>query len=161
VQASANDLMQPFSHVPHKGLKSHSHSADNHSILSMNQADNCKDKDLLRSRWALCLLWVGPWVLIIATRSTSNFIHTIIWTSAFAVGGVACLVNARRCGRLHCFYTGPLYLLAALTSLLYGLGVLPLGPHGWNWIVGVAALLSLLACCGLEPLFGKYRQTVK
>ncbi|HKV97707.1 MAG TPA: hypothetical protein VJR90_09485 [Gammaproteobacteria bacterium] len=70
--------------------------------------------------------------------------------------GVACLVNARGCGRRHCFYTGPLFLLAAVASLLYGLQVLPLGPDGWNWIIGVTVVGSLLACCGLETMFGKY-----
>lgn len=115
------------------------------------------EKDLLRSPWATGVLWVGPWVLIIATESTGDVVHTLVWTSAFAVGGVACLVNALRCGRLHCFYTGPLYLFAALASLLYGLDLLPLGSHGWGWILGIAAAGSLAACCGLEMMFGKYK----
>jgi hypothetical protein len=123
----------------------------------MNQGVPGKERDLLRSHWALSLFWVGPWILIIGTSSTGNITHTAIWTFGFTVGGIACLINARRCGRLHCFYTGPLYLLAAMTSLLYGLGILPLGPHGWNWIASVAAILSLMACCGLEMIFGKYK----
>jgi len=93
------------------------------------------------------------------TSNMNTLTHTAAWTFGFTVGGVACLVNARRCGRLHCFYTGPVYILAALASLLYGLGILPLGKHGWNWILGVAAVLSLIACCGLEQLAGKYRKT--
>ena len=123
----------------------------------MNQCPPSSEKDLLRSRWATWLLWIGPWVLIVGTSNTGNITHTIAWTFAFTVGGVACLVNARRCGRLHCFYTGPLYLLAALASLLYGLRILPLGQHGWDWILGTAVTVSLLACCGLEMLLGKYK----
>ncbi len=113
--------------------------------------------DLLRSRWATWLLWIGPWALILSTSTAGKITHTIAWTSAFTVGGVACLVNARRCGRLHCFYTGPAYLLAAIASLLYGLGLLPLGQHGWAWILCAAVAVSLFACCGLELLRGKYR----
>jgi len=125
----------------------------------MDQWETCKERDLLGSRWALWLLWIGPWVLIICTGNTDNITHTVVWTLSFIVGGVACFVNARRCGRLHCFLTGPVYLLAALTSLLYGLHILPLGQHGWNRILGTAAVASLIACCGLEPLFGKYKTT--
>lgn len=117
----------------------------------------CNERDLLSSRWATLLLWIGPWVLIIGTGGTSSIIHTIVWTCAFTVAGVACLVNARRCGRLHCFFTGPVFLLAALASLLYGLDELPLGGHGWMWILNSTVVLSLLACCALEPLFGKYK----
>lgn len=123
----------------------------------MDPSATCSENDLLRSRWATGLLWVGPWVLIVATASTGGIAHTAAWTFAFAVAGVACAVNALRCGRLHCYYTGPLFLLAALASLLYGLGLLPLGPHGWDWILWVAAGGTLLACCGLEMLLGKYK----
>ena len=74
----------------------------------------------------------------------------------FGFAGTACVMNARRCGRRHCFYVGPLYLLAALASLLYGLNRLPLGADGWNWIMGSALTGTVLACCVLERLFGKY-----
>lgn len=115
------------------------------------------ENDLLRRRWAIVALWVAPWILIIVAGSLgNNLIRTAAWTLAFSVMGVACLLNARGCGRRHCFYTGPLFLLAALASLLYGLGVLPLGPHGWNWIANVTAAAALLACFGLEAVFGKY-----
>jgi CDP-diglyceride synthetase len=113
--------------------------------------------DLLGSRWATWLLWIGPWALIIGSSNTANTTHTILWTGCFALSGAACLVNARRCGRRHCFYTGPLFLLAALASLLQGMGILPLGLNGWNWILCFAIAGTLLACCGLEAWLGKYR----
>ncbi|MDE2154439.1 MAG: hypothetical protein KGJ32_00885 [Xanthomonadaceae bacterium] len=114
------------------------------------------DKDLLGSRWATGLLWIAPWVLIVLGANAGTVVHTAVWTISFTVMGMACLVNARRCGRRHCFYTGPLFLLAALLSVLYGLGILPLGRHGWNWISGIAVAGAVLACCGLEMLMGKY-----
>jgi hypothetical protein len=124
----------------------------------MTECCSSQQNDLIKSRWALLLWWL-PWVLIIiggiSTISVKTT-HTTLWVVGFAVMGVACLVNARRCGRRHCFYTGPLYLLAALASLLYGLGVLPLGMSGWGWIAGVAVGGSLFVCCGLEKWLGKY-----
>ncbi len=113
-------------------------------------------KDLLQSWWATLFLWCGPWLLVIVGSFTGNLVHTALWTGGFTVAGAACIANARRCGRRHCFYTGPLYLLAALASLLYGLHWLPLGTNGWSWIVGVAVVVSLIACCVLEPMQGKY-----
>jgi hypothetical protein len=118
-------------------------------------AGSC-DQDLLGSRWATGLLWIAPWVLIVLSASAGTLVHTAVWTVSFTVMGAACLVNARRCGRRHCFYTGPLFLIAALLSVLYGLGILPLGRHGWNWISGMAATGAVLACFGLERLMGKY-----
>lgn len=108
------------------------------------------------SRPMFLLLWVAPWGLVILGGATRPSVHTALWVLAFSIAGVACLVNARRCGRRHCFYTGPLFLLAALASLLYGLGLLPLGSQGWNWIAGVAFAACVIFCCLLEPLFGKY-----
>jgi hypothetical protein len=31
--------------------------------------------------------------------------------------GVACIVNALRCGRVHCYLTGPFFLLMAVIAL--------------------------------------------
>lgn|SRR5574337_1582355 len=123
----------------------------------MNTCAPNKSRDLLARPWASVLLWVGPWALIIASGYLgNNIVRTAAWTFGFTVMGAACLANARGCGRRHCFYTGPLFLLAAIASLLYGLGILPLGRQGWNWIIGVVVIGSLLACFGLESLFGKY-----
>ncbi|HKT31421.1 MAG TPA: hypothetical protein VJS89_02870 [Gammaproteobacteria bacterium] len=121
----------------------------------MSECATDQKTDLLNSRWTP-LLWWGPWLLIIIGTFTGDAAHTALWTVGFSVAGAACLANARRCGRRHCFYTGPVYLLAALASLLYGLHVLPIGANGWGWIVGVALAVSLLACCGLETLQGRY-----
>jgi peptidoglycan/LPS O-acetylase OafA/YrhL len=98
-------------------------------------------------------------VLIIASGNSDNVTHTAAWTFAFTVGGLGCVINARRCGRVHCLYTGPLYLLAALACLLYGLRILPLGHHGWDLILGVTVTVTVLSCCVLEKLIGKYTGT--
>jgi hypothetical protein len=68
--------------------------------------------------------------------------RTALWTPAFLVAGVACVANARRCGRLHCYFTGPLYLVAAVATLLVGVGWVPLG---WSWIAAAAIGGTVLA----------------
>lgn len=115
---------------------------------------DCKT-DLLQSRWLLPL-WVLPVALIAIGSAFGSVVHTALWTAGFAIIGGACMLNARRCGRTHCYYTGPLYLLAALASLLYGLGVIPLGESGWDWIAGIAFGACVIFCCILEPTLGKY-----
>lgn len=121
----------------------------------MTNSGSCEQHDLIRSRWVL-LLWWAPWGLIILGGFTGNLARTVLWTAGFTVMGGACLVNVRRCGRRHCLYTGPLFLLAALASLLYGLGLVPLGSHGWNWIADVAGAGAVFFCFVLERLTGKY-----
>ncbi|MGH8372036.1 MAG: hypothetical protein ACRETO_04805 [Gammaproteobacteria bacterium] len=115
-----------------------------------------RDKDMLRSGWRAWFIWGVPWTLIIVAQFAGNTVHTILWTLGFGATGIICIANARRCGRRHCLYTGPLYLLAALASLLYGLHLLPLGINGWGWIMGFALAGTFLFCCVIETVFGKY-----
>jgi hypothetical protein len=63
-----------------------------------------------------------------------------LWSVAFLVGGAACVANAARCGRAHCYLTGPLYLGLSVVAALNGIGVI-----SWSWWwVGAAFLFGSL-----------------
>jgi hypothetical protein len=73
--------------------------------------------------------------------------------------GMACMVNALRCGRVHCYFTGPFFFLMALVALSYGLGILRLGRNGWN-LLGLIALSGAIALWYLPEMFlGRYRKS--
>jgi hypothetical protein len=67
-----------------------------------------------------------------------------LWPIAFAWAGVGCMVNARHCGRVHCTFTGPLYLLLAALGLGQALGLFAIG-WGWFWLsAAIGTLLSFV-----------------
>ncbi len=103
------------------------------------------------------LIWVIPIVILGITAGFGGLYAALSWPPVLLFMGGACLVNARRCGRLHCYFTGPYFLLLALVSLLYGLGVLPLGQHGWQWLCEALVIGAVALCCIPEWLFGRYR----
>jgi len=67
-------------------------------------------------------------------------------------GGGACIVNAGRCGRLHCYITGPFFLLAAVYVVLAEFHIVPLQPGRFLLVVFV---VSVAACLAEFPL-GSY-----
>jgi len=124
-----------------------------------SSASTCKSRDILSSRWRVFLLYWLPAIAIVVAGAPaiSNGWRTIVWTVALATMAVACIVNALRCGRVHCYVTGPFFLLMALVALSYGLGILHLGGNGWN-LLGLIGLIGALALWYLpEMFFGKYR----
>ena len=127
----------------------------------MNCADgNTRSRDILTNP-GLVLVFFGLPVMamVLAGRADVDFgWRTVVWTAALTTMGAACLVNALRCGRIHCYLTGPLFLALGVIALLFGLGVLPLGRNGWN-LIGLTTLVgAVLLCCVPEGLFGKYRK---
>ena len=124
-------------------------------------APACQSRDLLSKPWMAFLVWWLPAIAIVVTagnKEVSGALRTAVWTAALAVMGVACLVNAARCRRMHCYLTGPFFLLMALVTLLYGLGVLPLGARGWSGIGLIVLVGAIVLCCLPEMLWGKYRK---
>lgn len=97
------------------------------------------DRDLAARAWPFATLWGVPLFVIVVTAlaPVDEGLRTIAWTLSFAVAGVACLVNARRSGRLHCQVTGPFFLALSVTSALNGLAGVPFGPAGW-WLIAAA-----------------------
>lgn len=102
------------------------------------------------------------WIPILAIAATGyanvgDMVRMVVWTAGCLIMSVACIVNAMRCGRLHCYMTGPFFLLGAIASLLYGLGVLPIGESGWG-IIGYTLLGGVILLTYLPEYFlGRYR----
>jgi len=123
-------------------------------------ATNCKSRDILSSWWRVFILYWLPAIAIVVAGAPaiSSGWRTVVWTVALATMGVPCIVNALRCGRVHCYLTGPFFLLMALIALSYGLGILHLGGNGWN-LLGLLTLIGAIALWCLPEMFlGKYRQ---
>jgi hypothetical protein len=113
-----------------------------------------------RSDWArgtsFMLIWWLPIAFLVLSSWTGGRLQLIAWPTLLAWMGAACLLNARRCRRLHCYLTGPYLLLLALSSLLYGLGVIPLGARGWSMLSVALAVGGLFLFYVPEWLFGRY-----
>jgi hypothetical protein len=127
----------------------------------MNPGAPCEARDILSKPWLAFLVWWLPIVALIVTAGSEvgAILRTAVWVAALGVMGIGCLINAARCGRVHCYITGPFFLLMALVTLLFGLGILPLGAHGWGSIGLVVLVGGIVLCCLPEMLWGKYRKT--
>ena len=120
----------------------------------------CESRDILSSRWRVFILYWLPAIaiVVIGPLDISSGWRAVVWTVALATMGIACIVNALRCGRVHCFLTGPFFFLMALVALSYGLGILHLGGNGWN-LLGLIALVGAIALwCLPERFLGRYRK---
>lgn len=117
-------------------------------------------RDWVQNADAMFLLWGLPATIMLLTVCCTGggWVITITWTLALVVMGGACLINARRCGRRHCYFTGPFFLFMALTSFAYGVSWLPLGAHGWLYIGAVTLIGGGLLFVAPEWLWGRYRQ---
>ena len=112
-------------------------------------ASDLGSRDSLRKTWQVISLWGLPAVvatiaLVLADRRPALFLAA---SAALLVMGGACLVNAARCRRLHCYITGPYFLMLALGALL-AYGFAPNGEsHSRLWLLlalGVTPLLIWL-----------------
>ncbi len=124
----------------------------------MSQENQTRDTDFLSDRVISSLIWRAPAVVMVvaALVEIGPAARGVMWALSLSVFGVGCLANAMRCGRRHCFYTGPFFLVMALGSLLYGFGVLPMGSSGWA-MIGVTTLVGAVVLTYLpERIWGKY-----
>ena len=67
-------------------------------------------RDILARPVLSTLVWWLPQAAIAAALLAPIPARAAIWIAALVWTGAACLLNAKRCGRTHCRYTGPFYL---------------------------------------------------
>jgi hypothetical protein len=112
---------------------------------------NARDLTASRAAW---LLWYVPIAVIIAGSFWAAG-RNWLWAGAFGVMGTGCVINARRCHRLHCYFTGPLFLAAAGYAIAAQFQLVPLRADLFLLIV---LGLSCAFQCAERP-FGRYPGT--
>ena len=101
------------------------------------------------------------WCLPLGVGVASNFFaiaaraSALVWMVSFFWMGSGCILNARRCHRLHCYISGPAFFLGAAALALFAAGIALLGPHSLNNIVGLTLTVALLSFLP-EMIWRKY-----
>ena len=113
-------------------------------------------RDWLRSPRTSALAWWVPQSAIIASLFSAVSLRTLIWVVALIWMGAACIVNAKRCARTHCRYTGPYYLAMIAPVLALGSGILEADFLGWLVLAVIILVGSKLIWWATERAWGKF-----
>ncbi|TFH40195.1 MAG: hypothetical protein E4H01_16990 [Lysobacterales bacterium] len=116
-----------------------------------------REGDWTQRRHTRAIAWHIPEIALIVAIFLDPGVRTVVWSISLLWMGVACILNARRCGRRHCFYTGPFFVVTGVIVALHGSEIVSLGQHGWWWlgvvtVVGGYGVLWTL----LERYWGEY-----
>ena len=133
-------------------------AARSHSPEGQSLSASAPALDWLQQTLPALLLWKLPAALLVASPllSLTTPVRGGLWAGAFATMGLGCIRNALRCRRLHCYFTGPLFLALAALSLLHGTGGFSLGSNAWSWLGGSALIGGVGVPVLMERLWGKY-----
>jgi hypothetical protein len=105
----------------------------------MTNAPTQTSRDWLGSVHTSLLAWWMPKAVLLAGLFVPVSFRAVIWIIALIWMGTACILNARRCNRTHCRYTGPYYLAMIVPVFALGMGSFPQAfMDGFLW----ACLLS-------------------
>ncbi|MGT2503204.1 hypothetical protein ACVOMS_25320 [Bradyrhizobium guangxiense] len=91
----------------------------------MTSAPSQSTRDWLGSVRTGLLAWWMPKAAILGGLFAPVSARAVIWIIALIWMGTACLLNARRCNRTHCRYTGPYYFAMIVPVFVFDIGVVP------------------------------------
>lgn len=124
--------------------------------MTVSDIDANASKDWVRQPIGVTFWWVLPILLgVAADMLRLSFATTaFVWAGACAWMGTGCVLNALRCGRLHCFISGPALWSGAVAAGLIGAGTI-LGPGALGYVLwGTAAVVGLSYVP--EVIWGRY-----
>jgi len=113
-------------------------------------------RDWLRTPRTSLLSWWIPQAAIVAGLFVPMPTRVAIWVIALVWMGTACMLNARRCGRTHCRYTGPYYLAMIVPVLILGSGLVSADFYGWLAMAVLILAGSKLIWWASERAWGKF-----
>ncbi|MEO1169827.1 MAG: hypothetical protein AAFW97_14055 [Pseudomonadota bacterium] len=118
-----------------------------------------KQLDRARKPIPFLINWGIPILVLVSVNFVQGFwpISIVLWMiiGSFTWMGIGCVINAARCGRLHCYFSGPIFLIGALAIFLVGFGLVDLGSIGVSLISNATIVLALSTFI-LEWVWGAY-----
>src|SRR5437879_1759918 len=99
--------------------------------MASDTVQHSRSRDWLRSPRTNLLAWWTPQAAILAGLFVPVPVRSVIWIIALTWMGTACILDATRCGRTHCRYTGPYYLAMIAPVLVLPSGIISAGFYGW------------------------------
>ena len=106
-----------------------------------------------RTSW---IAWWIPKLAMIAGLLLPLPGRTAVWVIALAWMGAACMINARRCNRTHCRYTGPYYIATIAPVIAVGAGFVTVGILGWICLGAIILGGAGLIWYATERAWGKF-----
>ena len=94
-----------------------------------------QQRDVLCSGTKMFLFWCLPSFAFALGFFVSPGLKTVLWTLSLGFMGTVCLLNASRCGRIHCYFTGPFFIVGLLVPWDMVLGCYHLGRPDGNGLV--------------------------
>jgi hypothetical protein len=122
----------------------------------MTNAPIQTSRDWLGSAHTSMLAWWLPKAAILAGLFFPVSFRAVTWIIALIWMGTACMLNARRCNRTHCRYTGPYYLAMIVPVMALRTGLVGLGIVGWISLVVIILGGSGLIWWATERTWGKF-----
>jgi len=121
--------------------------------------DSKTARDFANRSLPFAAVWGIPIAIIISLNFAQPhlpFVPVVLITaSAIAWMGIGCVINGARCGRLHCKFSGPIFLVGAVGVLASGFGLLGAPGTCINEITWGTFILAL-SPYGLELICGPY-----
>lgn len=126
--------------------------AHDKQVETSSEQETCRRNDLWGSASGFAFLFWGVPIIIALLGSLGLGMgwlvptqSEILWITATAWIACGCLVNARRCSRVHCIIVGSLFPLLALSGILNLIGII---SFSWNvywgifWAILIASFVT-------------------
>jgi hypothetical protein len=112
--------------------------------------------DWITDTRAHIVAWWMPKAAIVIALFAPVPARVAVWIAALLWMGTACLLNARRCGRTHCRYTGPFYLAMIAPVLLLASGLVVASFSVWLALAALIVLGGWIVWWATERAWGRY-----
>ena len=122
----------------------------------MTNAPTQTSRDWLGSVHTSLLAWWMPKAAILAGLFVPVSVRAVIWIIALIWMGTACILNAKRCNRTHCRYTGPYYLAMIAPVLVLAFGIVSTDFYGWLLFGALILAGSKIIWWATERAWGKF-----
>src|SRR5437868_703620 len=113
-------------------------------------------RDWLGDVTSSSLAWWMPKAALLAGLFFPETARAGIWIIALIWMGTACILNARRCNRTHCYYTGPYYLAMIVPVLVLASDVVSVDFYAWLSLAVLILGGSMIIWWATERAWGKF-----